>query len=286
MVNLIQKIKIICRMIKIEHSVFALPFAYMGLFWSARGWPGWDKFILLTIAMVSVRSFAMTVNRIVDLPLDEKNPRTASRPLVTGEISVKESVLFLLACAVVFVLACAGLNKLCLFLAPFALLWSSFYSYTKRFSWACHFVLGSVLGLAPIAGWIAYAPEFSVVCLLLACGVMFWVAGFDILYALQDVEFDQKEHLFSVPAIFGQEAGFGFASLCHFTCTLFFGLAGYSKEASFWYYLALGLVALILFVEHKLLSPNNLDKVNLAFFTLNGVIAIVLFLGVLADVFF
>lgn len=282
---MMNKLKIFFRMIKIEHSVFALPFAYIGLFWAAKGWPGWTKFLFLTIAMVAVRSFAMTVNRIVDFKIDAKNPRTQDRPLVRGDLSLRECYYFLCGSVVIFCLACAGLNKLCLFLSPLALVWSVFYSYTKRFTWGCHFILGSVLGLAPVAGWIAYSPFFSLPSILIGCGVMFWVAGFDILYASQDVEFDKKEGLFSIPAVFGLEAGFAFSKLSHFLCILFFVLAGFAFNTGVFYYIFLLIIAIILLLEHRVVSPQDLSKINLAFFTLNGFISILLFVGVLLDLF-
>lgn len=176
----------ICRMIKIEHSIFALPFAFAGAFIASGGIPAWKPFVLLTIAMVAVRSFAMAFNRVVDLPFDRRNPRTQNRPLVTGEITRLQTWAFIVVMAVVFVLACAGLNRLCLMLSPLALGISALYSVMKRFTWLCHFVLGAVLGLAPLAGWLSVDPVFTLPAVLLFWGVLFWVAGFDILYSCQD----------------------------------------------------------------------------------------------------
>lgn len=179
----------ICRMIKIEHSIFALPFAFAGAFIASGGVPAWKPFVLLTIAMVAVRSFAMAFNRVVDLPFDRRNPRTQNRPLVTGEITRLQTWAFIVVMAVVFVLACAGLNRLCLMLSPLALGISALYSVMKRFTWLCHFVLGAVLGLAPLAGWLSVDPVFTLPAVLLFWGVLFWVAGFDILYSCQDTAF-------------------------------------------------------------------------------------------------
>lgn len=269
------------RMVKIEHSVFALPFAYLGAFVSAGGWPGWRAFILLTVAMVAVRSFAMAWNRLVDLPYDSRNPRTAARPLITGEITVRETKTFLAATAVVFILAAAGLNWLCLVLAPLALVWSAFYSYTKRFTPMCHFALGSVLGLAPVAGWIAPRPAFSLPPILFFLGVTFWVAGFDILYALQDVEFDRENDLHSIPAELGVKPALVIARLSHVNAALFFLLGGWAAWLSWPYFLTWAIVAGVMLWEHRLIKPDDLSKVNMAFFTLNGVISIALFLGAL-----
>ncbi|WP_457570704.1 4-hydroxybenzoate octaprenyltransferase [Desulfovulcanus sp.] len=279
------KIVILARMVKIEHSVFALPFAYIGLFWAAHGWPGLTKFLALTLAMVAVRSFAMAFNRLADLKFDVQNERTRTRPLVTGEISIKATIVFILFCALIFVGACALLNRICLYLSPIALLWSAFYSYSKRFTWLCHYILGSVLGLAPIAGWIAYRPEFNLIPFLVSLGVLFWVAGFDILYAAQDVDFDRSQNLKSIPARFGLEPAFGYAAFSHVNTVIFLGLAGLAYGAQWIYFVAWAIVSLILVVEHFIISPDDLSRINLSFFTLNGIVSMVLLAGVLGDLF-
>jgi 4-hydroxybenzoate polyprenyltransferase len=280
------KIRVILRMVKIEHSVFALPFAYTGAFLAAEGWPGWRAFLLLTLALVMVRSFAMAMNRLLDLRFDRLNPRTQDRPLVTGELSVPFTLVFCLITAAVFILACAGLNALCMMLAGPALLWSALYSLTKRFTSLCHFFLGSVLGLAPVAGWIAVDPQFTVPAILLLCGVLFWVAGFDMLYAAQDVDFDQAHGLRSIPARFGLETAFVLAAFSHVQAALFFLLAGFAASLGWWYALAWIVVAGVLFWEHRLISPTDLRRLNLSFFTLNGAVSALLFIGVLVDVSF
>jgi 4-hydroxybenzoate polyprenyltransferase len=270
-------------MVKIEHSIFALPFAYLGMLWAAGGWPGWKAFLSLTLAMVAVRSFAMAVNRLVDLPIDSKNPRTLSRPLVTGEIGVFETWVFIATCAVIFVGACALLNPLCLALSPVALVWSGLYSYTKRFTRLCHFFLGSVLGLAPLAGWLAVSPAIEMAPVLLGLGVTFWVAGFDILYACQDVEFDRAEGLHSLPAKVGVEAALALSTQSHVVTSIFFLLAGWAAGAGFIYAGVCLAVAAILLVEHRLISAHDMSRVNLAFFTMNGFVAVFLFAGAVAD---
>lgn len=273
------------RMIKIEHSVFALPFAYMGLFWAAGGWPGWRLFVFLTLAMVMVRSFAMTFNRLADVSLDAQNPRTQDRPLVTGEIQLSQAYFFLVATALVFVASCAFLNQVVFYLSFLALAWSALYSYSKRFTSLSHFFLGSVLGLAPLGGWMSYSPELVLPAVLLFLGVLFWVAGFDILYASQDVHHDQKSGLHSVPAKFGLHTAFVLAAFSHVNGALFFILAGAAAGTTWPYYLAWLLVAVVLYLEHKIISPDNLEKLNVSFFTFNGVISLLLLAGVLGDVF-
>lgn len=281
-----RKTVLLARMVKIEHSVFALPFAYLGMIWAAQGWPGWSVFIPLTLAMVAIRSVAMAVNRLVDLPIDAQNPRTQTRPLVTGELSVLETKVFIALCALIFIAACALLNPLCLMLAPLALLWSGFYSYTKRFTSLCHFILGSVLGLAPVAGWLAVSPSFEISPILLGLGVIFWVGGFDILYACQDVDFDRTQGLYSLPAQKGIATALALSTFSHVITGLFFILAGWAVGAGWIYFTTALVVAGILLLEHRLISENDMRRVNLAFFTMNGFVALLLFVGTLLDTVF
>lgn len=273
------------RMVKIEHSVFALPFAYIGMFWAAGGWPGWRVFLLVTLAMVSMRTLAMAANRLVDLPFDRANPRTAGRPLVTGEISLAATRWLCLGCAVVFVAACAGLNATVLALAPLALFLACGYSYTKRFTWLCHFWLGAVLGLTPLAGWLATGQGFHLAPVLLGLGVVYWVAGFDVIYALQDLEFDRSVGLCSIPVRFGTETSLTLAAFCHANTALFFLLAGLAAGAGWPYFLTAVTLAGLLAYEHAILSPRDLSRLGTAFFTINGVIALALLAGVVLDVF-
>lgn len=281
-----RKTVLLARMVKIEHSVFALPFAYLGMIWAAQGWPGWSVFIPLTLAMVAIRSVAMAVNRLVDLPIDAQNPRTQTRPLVTGELSVLETKVFIALCALIFIVACALLNPLCLMLSPLALLWSGFYSYTKRFTSLCHFILGSVLGLAPVAGWLAVSPSFEISPILLGLGVIFWVGGFDILYACQDVDFDRTQGLYSLPAQKGIATALALSTFSHVITGLFFILAGWAVGAGWIYFTTALVVAGILLLEHRLISENDMRRVNLAFFTMNGFVALLLFVGTLLDIVF
>ncbi|MFP5258295.1 MAG: 4-hydroxybenzoate octaprenyltransferase [Acidobacteriota bacterium] len=275
----------LARLVKIEHSVFALPFAYIGLFVAAGGWPGWRAFALLTVAMVAMRSYAMAVNRLADVRYDRINPRTMGRELVTGEVSLKAAWAFTAGSAVVFVAACAGLNALCLALSPVVLAWGAFYSVTKRFTWLCHFVLGSVLGLAPVAGWLAVTPEFALPAILFGCGVTCWVAGFDVLYACQDVDFDRGQGLNSIPARFGVGTALPLAAFAHVDAAAFYLLAGYAAGLSWVYYVFWGVCSAVLLVEHRLISEHDLSRINVAFFTLNGIVAALLGAGTLLAVF-
>ena len=273
----------ICRMIKIEHSVFALPFAYVGAFLAARGWPGLWNMLVLTVAMVAVRSFAMAFNRYADLDIDCENPRTRGRPLVTGELSTGFTLLFILGTAAIFVACCALMNQLCLLLSPLALGLSAFYSFCKRFTYWCHFVLGMVLGLAPLAGWLCVEPVFTLPAVLFFCAVTLWVAGFDLLYACQDAAFDRERGLWSMPARLGVPAALAFSTLSHVIAAVLFLLAGWAAGLGATYFPVAAAVGVILMGEHLLVSPDDMSRVNVAFFTMNGVISVILFLGVAVD---
>ncbi|WP_461209667.1 UbiA-like polyprenyltransferase [Desulfocurvus sp. DL9XJH121] len=269
------------RMVKIEHSVFALPFAYIGMVLAAGGWPGIAPFTLITVAMVAMRTYAMTFNRLADLRIDAKNPRTQGRELVTGEVSKGQAWAVVVISALVLVLCCAGLNRLCLYLCPIPLVVGAAYSYTKRFTPLCHFVLGSTLGLAPVAAWLGVSPAFTVTAWLFFFGVTFWVAGFDILYACQDADFDRAEGLHSLPADLGLPGALALAFMCHACTAIFFGLAGADAGLGLGWWLAWGAASAALLWEHTLISANDLSRLNLAFFTVNGVIGVSLFGGVL-----
>lgn len=281
----------VCRMIKIEHSVFALPFAFTGAFMAmgpGPAWtpPSWRVLVPLTIAMVAVRSFAMGYNRLADLDIDSINPRTKGRPLVTGELSPTFTKRFLFVCALVFTAACAALNSTCLLLSPVALLWSAFYSHTKRFTPLCHYVLGSVLGLAPVAGWLAVSPQhLGYAAVLLFFAVSFWVAGFDILYACQDADFDRGQGLHSMPAHLGVPRALLASSLTHVGAAVLFPMAVQAGGLGILSLATTILVGGVLVWEHRLISAEDLSRVNVAFFTLNGVIAVFVFLGAWADLF-
>ena len=273
-----------CRMIRIEHSIFALPYAWAGSV-MAGGMPPWDKLILLTIAMVGVRSFAMGINRIFDLPFDRENPRTANRHLVTGEISVRQAWVFSLVMAVIFVLACAAINTVCLVLSVPALLFAAAYSLTKRFSAICHFWLGATLGLAPLAGALAVNPEaLGLGPVMLFFAVTFWVGAFDIYYSFQDYDFDVAFRLCSVPSVYGPDTALAIAGFSHAVTSIFLFLTGIAAGLAWpWYVLWAG-VSAILFWEHHLMRPQDLSRVNMVFFTLNGIISPLVLVGVILGV--
>jgi 4-hydroxybenzoate polyprenyltransferase len=276
-----QKLKILLEMIKIEHTVFALPFAFMGAFLGAGGLPTGSQAFYILLAMVGARSAAMAFNRLADARLDGANPRTADRALPQGLISRRATVLFIAAASLLFLWAAGRLNPLCAALAPFALGLAFFYSFTKRFTWASHFSLGMALGLAPVGGWIAVRGEIGLAPLVLGASVLLWVAGFDVLYALQDLDVDRRQGLFSLPARLGAETSLDLARLLHLGATAGFLLTGWLAGLGRLYVVAALTAGLLLYWEHRLISPADLSRLHQAFFTLNGLIAIVLGLATL-----
>lgn len=276
-----------CRMIKIEHSIFALPWAWAGAILAAGGMPPLLPLIMLTIAMVGVRSFAMGINRIADLPFDRENPRTGERALVTGEITLTQAWLFCGVSALVFIGACACINSLCLSLALPALLFTAVYSLLKRLTPYCHYWLGACLGLAPLAGWLSVNPaSLGLAPLLLFCAVTLWVGAFDVYYAFQDLDFDTAFELHSLPADKGPEAALTIAGFSHVLTSLFLLLFGLAAQLSLiWYAFWLG-ISLLLLVEHRIMRKQDLSRVNLAFFTLNGIVSPLVLLGIILGMVF
>ncbi|MGH9355751.1 MAG: UbiA-like polyprenyltransferase, partial [Terriglobia bacterium] len=266
------------------HSVFALPFALTGALLAVRGWPSLRQISWIVVAMVAARSAAMTFNRIADIRFDALNPRTRLRPLATGQLSMRFAAVFTIVSSLVFVLAAGELNGLALELSPVALVVLFGYSYTKRFTWLSHLAVGIALGLSPVAAWIALRGDVKLGVLLLGAAVTLWVAGFDLIYACQDVDFDRRQGLASFPGRYGVTAALRGSTVLHI---LMMGLliATASVEHLGWL-AAVGLaaVAILLVYEHCLVKPSDLSKVNAAFFTLNGYISIVFFLTWAGDI--
>ena len=261
-------------MIKIGHSVLALPFAFMGAIMAARGLPDGRTIFFILVAMVGARSAAMAFNRLVDARFDAANPRTAERALPAGKISREATVVFIAVSAAIFMGAAAQLNRLCFALSPAALLVILGYSYTKRYTAASHLVLGLSLGLAPVGGWLAVRGDLSLAVLVLAGAVLFWVAGFDILYALQDEDFDRRVGLFSLPVRMGQTWARRLAALCHLLAALGFAVTGRLAGLGPIYIGAVVVSAVILLVQHLMLSVREPLRLPPAFFTLNGLVGI------------
>lgn len=273
------------RLVKFSHTIFAMPFALsMWIMLSAQN--NWEYFSLLWIllALVSARTSAMTFNRLVDCSYDKQNVRTAKRELPTNAVSARAAWILLLLSVAVFFLSAALLGSHCLKLAPFVLLVLLGYSYTKRFTVFSHMVLGLALSLAPGGVWYALTARFDWLPVILMAGVLFWVSGFDILYSCQDFEFDRKLGLFSIPAELGLENAFIISRLFHCLAVVFLVWFGLSASLSAYYFIGLTIFSMILLSQHRLVTPNDLSKINEAFFKRNGLASIIYFLSVAFDV--
>ncbi|WPD21402.1 MAG: UbiA-like polyprenyltransferase [Candidatus Electrothrix scaldis] len=276
---MLKKIHILLEMIKFKHSVFALPFALMGAFLAVRGIPSLWVFFWVIIAMVGARTAAMTFNRIADHRFDAANPRTEKRAIPAGEVSLKESWLMVGAGSALFFLACWMLNSLALTLSPFALGLTFFYSLTKRFTWLCHVLLGIALAVAPLGGWVATTGSLVGYPWVLSLGVLFWVTGFDIIYASQDAEFDRKAGLYSMPASLGRKNAFRLAITFHVVAFVLFTLTGYFQGLNIIYYIGIALTGSALFYQHLIVNPRDLSRIQMSFFSMNGFISLTLFIA-------
>lgn len=275
---ILTKVILYLRMIKIEHSVFALPFALASAMLAAQGIPSIYQILWITIALVSARAAAFGFNRIIDRKIDALNPRTANREIPSGKIKVSEALIFTIICLGVFVYSAWMLNPLCFKLSPIAIAVLFIYSYTKRFTWACHFVLGLALSLAPLGAWIAIRGTFDWEIFPMVVAVVFWLAGFDTLYALWDVEFDRKYGIYSIPKIFGIKRAIYLARVFHVIAWGFLVLTGFIFKLNVLYWLGMVLVAYLFIREHALVKPEDLSKLNFAFFNMNGYISLTVFL--------
>ncbi|NOZ13483.1 MAG: UbiA family prenyltransferase [Acidobacteria bacterium] len=263
-------------MIKFEHTLFALPFAFMGMMFAAGGWPGWRLFLLVTLAMVFARSAAMAFNRLVDVDVDGENPRTKDRSLPAGRLSTRFVAVYVILNSIAFIAVCGFINPLAFFLSPLALGLVLFYSYTKRFTSFSHLVLGLGLAIAPTGGWIAVTGNFAVPPLLLSGAVLFWVAGFDVMYSLQDVEFDRVKGLHSIPARMGTGRSLLLARSFHLLTFILLAVFSLAVNAGVWFNIGVGISALLLVYEHRLVSEDDLSRLNAAFFTVNSFVSILL----------
>ena len=281
---LLAKLSAIFTDIKIQHTVFALPFAVMSAFIAAGGLPETEKLVWVVMCMVGARSAAMAFNRIIDARLDAKNPRTQGRAIPSGQVDQSSYWLFLIAFSLVFILSAGMLNQLALYLSPLALIIIFFYSLTKRFTVYSHFWLGLAISIAPVGAWVAIREEISFVSLLLGTAVVFWLVGFDILYSCMDVEFDRENNLKSIPQRFGIENALRIAFVSHGLMILFlFALLQFVDELGILYSVGVIIVAGLLIYEHSLVRPDDLSKINIAFFNMNGIISIGLMFFVIAD---
>lgn len=290
-------------LVKFSHTIFAMPFALIGFFlglddWRSRqeirgaetagknewfGHPLLLHFILVLICMVTARNAAMAFNRYLDRHFDAKNPRTAIREIPQGVISANSALWFVITNCLVFVLATFFLNELCFYLSPVALFVILFYSYTKRFTPLCHMVLGLGLSLAPIGAYLAVTGTFHVLPILFSLAVIFWVSGFDIIYALQDVDFDQSQELYSIPSVLGKSMGLRVSELLHVLSASCVMAAGFYGDFYWLYWVGFAVFTGMLFYQHSLVKPDDLTRVNLAFMTANGIASVVFGMLVIAD---
>jgi 4-hydroxybenzoate polyprenyltransferase len=283
------KLRIILEMIKFEHTIFALPFAIISVLLAARkaglpgGVPKGFTFVWILVAMVAARSAAMAFNRLVDARFDAANPRTATRAIPAGLLTRLQVGLFVAASCALFLLAAWQLNPLCLMLSPVALAAVLGYSLTKRFTSLCHLVLGFAIGIAPIGAWIAVTGTLHPLPIILGVAVMLWIGGFDIIYALQDDEFDRSVGLHSLPKVLGRKTALFLSRLMHIHMIILLIAIGFLGALHVFYFVGVGLVAALIAYEQSIVSPNDLSRVNLAFFTLNGWISMSLLLFVLLD---
>lgn len=281
------KLKDISDLIVFKHSVFALPFIFTAMIVASKAingsmWFGFKLFILGLLAAVSARNFAMAFNRYADRDIDKYNPRTANRPSVDGRIGTRNMELFIALNALIFIVVAYMINDLAFYLSVPILIILGGYSLFKRFSPYAHLVLGVSLGLAPIAGVVAVQESIPMWSVLLSIGVMYWVAGFDLLYSLQDMEYDKANGLFSIPSRFGQDATFFISRLFHAQTVLFWLLFVISAELGFFAYVGVVVAAVVLFFEHRIVL-KDFSKIDRAFFTLNGYLGVIFFALIFLD---
>lgn len=262
--------------IAFSHTIFALPFAYIGAILAVGGIPtGWDLF-WITLAMMGARSAAMALNKIIDLKYDRLQPRFVNRPMVTGEVKPWEAVVLTLFSLAVFFWAASKLHPICIKLAPLAVIPLAVYPYMKRFSWTCHFVLGLALSIAPIGAWMAINGKLTLPITLIGLAVGVWIAGFDIIYGCQDVEFDKKYCLHSVPVRFGIQGALTIARVSHGLSIIGFAIAGQLLQLQWLYYGGVILAAVVLIYQHSLVSATDFKKVTQTYFMRNGLVSIAL----------
>ncbi|QEC50998.1 4-hydroxybenzoate polyprenyltransferase [Anseongella ginsenosidimutans] len=275
-------------LVKFSHTVFAMPFAFIGFFLAIQNTGAkfsWVKFLLMLACMVFARSAAMAFNRYLDRHIDAKNPRTSVREIPRGVISARSALVFTLLNCLLFLAATWFINPLCFYLAPLALLIVLGYSYTKRFTALCHLVLGLGLSLAPIGAYLVITGQFALLPILFSLAVITWVSGFDIIYALQDEEFDREEQLHSIPVLLGKRKALSFSIILHGLSAAFVAAAGILGDFSWLYWTGALVYGGMLVYQHSLVKPHDLSRVNIAFMTANGIASVVFALFFLADIF-
>ncbi|HEY4346098.1 MAG TPA: UbiA-like polyprenyltransferase [Gaiellaceae bacterium] len=278
------KTRLFARLIKVEHTIFALPFAYVGAFLAVDGVPSGHDLLWITVAMAGARSLAMALNRLIDAGIDAANPRTAGREIPSGALTLAAVTAFCFASLAIFLLAVWQLDPIVRWLWPIPVVAFVVYPYLKRFTWLCHLWLGAVDGLAPVGGWVAIRGDLPWQAWALGGAVAAWVAGFDLFYSLFDIEIDRAQGLHSWSTRFGERGAFTGARALHVATVGLLIAAGVGLSVTWWYWTGVAVVAGLLAYEHSLVRPNDLKRLDAAFFTMNGVISVAFFAFVLADV--
>lgn len=285
LVKLMENIKKVLDMIKFPHTIFALPFALTSAIIAMNGVILWDKLFWIILAMIGARSGAMAFNRWADAEIDALNPRTKNRHIPQGTIKKSFALVFSIISYGVFIYAAYRLNKTCFMLSPIAVFITAFYSYTKRFTWLSHFILGLSLAIAPVGAWLAIKEEISSTALMLSFAVLLWVAGFDIIYALQDIEFDKSYGLFSIPRFIGVKNSLILARVLHLlTFLLLLAVKLIENTLGAVYLVGVLISGVILYKEHSLLKPEDLSKLDVAFFNMNGYLSLTIFVFTSLDI--
>ncbi len=284
------KIKYLSEMVIFRHTLFALPFVFIGVLLAQEGLPSLSKIIWILLALLGARNGANAINRLIDSEIDKSNPRTANRHIPNGILQKWEVLLFIIVCFVGFIYSAYRLNPLCLNLLPIPMFLFIIYSFTKRFTWLCHFVLGATVGGAPMGGWLAITgtivfPEIIVPFILWVI-VGLWVAGFDIIYGTLDYEFDTQYGIHSIPARFGIATALKISAFCHLLAVILLYLLPLFYPMGGAYYIAVIIVTALLVYEHKIVSPDNLNNVKIASYSINELVGTVVFIGVFIDVIF
>ncbi|WP_279390750.1 UbiA-like polyprenyltransferase [Alkalihalobacillus sp. LMS39] len=284
---MIKKIKIILEMIKFEHTIFALPFAFLGAvlgsFVIHGTWPEPMQWVWITLAMVGARSAAMALNRLIDAAIDKKNPRTKERAIPAGLLSKIEVLAFIILSFALLFFSAFQLNMLAVYLLPVAVFFLVLYSYTKRFTWACHLVLGITIAIAPLGGWVGTTGTLTWDAVLLFLAVALWTAGFDVIYATQDAEYDKNAGLYSIPSYFGIAKALLIAKGFHIVSFLALVALFFTSPLGWIYFVGVLIAGAIMVYEHSLVSADDLSKVDVAFFTMNGILSIVMLVFTIGD---
>jgi len=279
------KLKLFLKMVDFDHTLFGLPFAYLGAFLAVSGVPTIHQLIWITIAMISARTAALCLNRLIDRKIDKANPRTAGWVLADGKLPVDKVWMLVFILFALLCYSAAQLNNLCLKLAPLAVIILWIYSYTKRFTWWCHLILGLAIGIGPVGAWFAITGTFDPEPFIIGMAVACWIAGFDTMYACQDIEFDRENNLYSIPARFGEKGALIFSAGFHLFTIIFLFITGLILNLGWWYYSGVIITGFILIYEHLIVRPGNLSRVNFASFKINHYVGLIIFTASLLDIF-